>query len=1093
MKTLMHTLRAAVMAGLLALTLGSGLAQVPDTLTYSIPAPLGGGQAGDRFGNSVAISGTLMVTGSPEEVEAGSDSGSAYVYNVSSGSPTVPVVTLSNPDPTRREAFGHSVAISGTRVVVAAPHKGKGAFDEGRVYVFDLSGTTPGVPVAILNNPAPTQLARFGWSISISGTRVVVGDPFEDTEASNAGRAYVYDLSSGSPTVPVVTLINPTPAEDDGFGDSVAISGTRVVVGASGDHTGPGSGGSAYVYDLSNATPSVPVVTLNNPSPAVNDGFGSSVAISGTRIVVGASRDDTGAPDAGSAYVYDLSSDSQMVPVATLNNPAGTWDGLFGSSTAISGTLVVVGAYQNYFDLAGSAYVYDLSSGTPSVPVATLNNPSHSPANYDQFGISVAIDGTTIAVGAPLEDKGYAYVFGPDTMTLSPTLISPASSTVVGNPISVSFSLPEAALPGSVKLSFGATVLTLAASLESAGTHSFAFSPANPTASPEVAAGGAIADGSYTVTLSYQDAPGNPAAAASAANVTVDRVTLPPTLFAPAANAVAGSRMYMSFSLPEAALPGSVTLSFGTTVLTLASSLESAGAHVLLFDAADPTASPRIVSGGAIALGVYTVTLSYRDAAGNAAAVAISGNVEVKAWRSVLASTGGAVPGAGMAGSGVPAGAVWSSFGVPSVNALGRVAFLGSWKAGGVKGEGIFLDDALVVAKGGAAPGLSNATFAKLGEPLLAPDGAVAWVATFSGAVKSAIFLDADGSGPGLAIVVAQTGLAWKKFTSVALGGGALAFTGTQGGRAGLWVYDRDTATVHLAAQEGMTAEGSTIRGITALVERPGSPGNGRGVEGGRVAFRLALADKTSAIAVVTQSGTTIAHAEGDDAPGFGTGAVFGKLGLPTLSLGSGDVAFLGTVKPGTTTAIFAHDGTGLARIVAAGDVAAGGGGALFSTLHDPVAGQDGQVVFTASLEKGRTPKITAANDDGIWASDSAAGLHALAREGAQAADAPAGAKWKKFTSLALPEGFGPLFVATMSGVGKSSETGLWATDSLGALRLLLREGDALGSSNVRKFSVLTSVLGSPAQTRSFSDTGSVIVRATDAKGAEHLVLITVP
>ena len=49
------------------------------------------------------------------------------------------------------------------------------------------------------------------------------------------------------------------------------------------------------------------MTTLNNPSPGVNDQFGTAVAISGMRVVVGSLGEDTGATDAGSAYVYNLS------------------------------------------------------------------------------------------------------------------------------------------------------------------------------------------------------------------------------------------------------------------------------------------------------------------------------------------------------------------------------------------------------------------------------------------------------------------------------------------------------------------------------------------------------------------------------------------------------------------------------------------------------------------------------------------------------------------------------------------------------------------------------------------------------------------
>lgn len=125
-------------------------------------------------------------------------------------------------------------------------------------------------------------------------------------------------MNSDTPTVPVIMLNNPGQADYDNFGCSVAISGTRVVVGAFADDAGATNTGSAYVYELSSATPTMPVVTLNNPIPALNDHFGWSVAISGPQVVVGTPYDVTGEFQAGSAYVYDLSSGSPTVPVATL-------------------------------------------------------------------------------------------------------------------------------------------------------------------------------------------------------------------------------------------------------------------------------------------------------------------------------------------------------------------------------------------------------------------------------------------------------------------------------------------------------------------------------------------------------------------------------------------------------------------------------------------------------------------------------------------------------------------------------------------------------------------------------------------------------
>ena len=386
----------------------SGVVKVFDSVTgallHVIPNPTP--ESYDNFGFSVAISGTRVVIGARKDETGASDAGCAYVFDLASGTPTVPVFTLSNPAAAQGDQFGHSVAIDGSRVAVGAPYDDTGAAEAGSAYVYDLTSGTPTVPVATLNKPGAVANDYFGYSVAIDGSRVVVGIPSDDTGASAAGSVYVYDVLSGTPTVPVVTLNNPAAAANDNFGWSVAIDGSRVVAGAYFDSAGATAAGSAYVYDVLSGTPTVPTATLNNPSPVAGDNFGWSVAISGTRVVVGAFLDSAGAPAAGSAYVYDVGSGTPTVPETILNNPSPGPSDLFGNSVAISGQRVVVGASLDDGGSAdaGSAYVYNLGSGTPTVPVATLNNPG--PALRSYFGNSVAISGTRMVVGAQGEDTG---------------------------------------------------------------------------------------------------------------------------------------------------------------------------------------------------------------------------------------------------------------------------------------------------------------------------------------------------------------------------------------------------------------------------------------------------------------------------------------------------------------------------------------------------------------------------------------------------------------------------------------------------------------------------------------------------------------
>lgn len=465
--------------------LTSGTPTVPvHTLDNNFPAP------GDLFGNSVAISGTRVVIGAYLDDAGAADAGSAYVYDVAGATPTVPVLSLNNPGPSAFDSFGRAVAVSGTRVVIGAVSESDGSARAGTASIYDLAGATPAVPVHTLNHPSPSAGDYFGYSVGIAGNRVVIGAYGDDTGATDAGCAFVYDLTGATPTVPTHTLNNPTPVTGDRFGNAVAISGDRVVVGAVLDDTGAINTGSAYIYDLTSGTPTVPIHTLNNPAPAPLDFFGNAVAISGTRVLVGAYLDDAGAIDGGTVYLYDLSTATPTVPVGTISNPAPAIDDEFGISVAISGGYAVIGAWFDdtgavnagsayVYDLtggapilvhtlnnpspaigdqfggsvaiagtrvligasfddtgatdAGSAYVYDLSSGTPTVPVVVLNNPGSAPLAFDGFGAAVALDGTTAAIGAPSDDspqtdKGSAYIFGPadsvgptgGTMTLTP-------------------------------------------------------------------------------------------------------------------------------------------------------------------------------------------------------------------------------------------------------------------------------------------------------------------------------------------------------------------------------------------------------------------------------------------------------------------------------------------------------------------------------------------------------------------------------------------------------------------------------------------------------------------------------------------------
>src|SRR6202040_1873288 len=104
-------------------------------------------------------------------------------------------------------------------------------------------------------------------------------------------------------------------AANDFFGSSVAISGNLVLVGAYLNDTGAMNAGAAYLYD---ATSGNLLHTFTDPAVASNDQFGTSVAISGNNLLIGSPLYSTGTANRGIAYLFDAGTGNML---QMINNP----------------------------------------------------------------------------------------------------------------------------------------------------------------------------------------------------------------------------------------------------------------------------------------------------------------------------------------------------------------------------------------------------------------------------------------------------------------------------------------------------------------------------------------------------------------------------------------------------------------------------------------------------------------------------------------------------------------------------------------------------------------------------------------------------
>lgn len=306
------------------------------------------------FGISVAISGATVVGAYGETASGDGSAGHVYTFNATTGTL---IKTLKSPNPESDGDFGYSVAISGTTIVVGAPEESvSGLAAAGHVYTFS---SVTGKLIKTFTSPNAQSGGYFGASLAINGTIVAAGAPDENASGySYAGHAYTFNSTTGAL---IETFKSPKAQSSGAFGYSVAVSGKTIVVGAPGENSSKLiAAGNAYTFGAASGKL---IKTLKNADPIENGYFGDSVAMNSTTAVVGAPNEIVGgiarhAPNAGRAFAFNAKTGSSIENYSSLYYQT---DGNFGSSVAVGSTLVVVGANGEYVfgdSEAGHAYVF---------------------------------------------------------------------------------------------------------------------------------------------------------------------------------------------------------------------------------------------------------------------------------------------------------------------------------------------------------------------------------------------------------------------------------------------------------------------------------------------------------------------------------------------------------------------------------------------------------------------------------------------------------------------------------------------------------------------------------------------------------------
>jgi len=370
-----------------------------------------------EFGAAVAVHGTTAMIGARQAKINGNEAqGAVYVYHQDPDGTWIQTQKIVADDGQADDTFGNAIVFSGdTAFIGAYAATINGNFSQGAVYVFTLVDGTWTQTQKITASDGQ-MFDNFGYSLGLSGTTAIIGaDAAQIGDNGFQGAAYVYDGSSGT-----WTNTQKLSASDGGIGDifgySIAFDGTHAMIGA---YANNGYQGAVYVFGQSNGT-WAQTQKLVAADGASNTYFGYATALSGSKLLVGSWGANPGGNDTqGSAYIFTESNGSWSQTQELVASDGTPFDN-FGHSVALQGTTALIGAdgWSNG-TTQGAVYVFDGSAGSF---VESQQFAASDGAPAFQFGLPVTFDGNTALVGSWLwmtpdhaTMPGAAYFFGLNT------------------------------------------------------------------------------------------------------------------------------------------------------------------------------------------------------------------------------------------------------------------------------------------------------------------------------------------------------------------------------------------------------------------------------------------------------------------------------------------------------------------------------------------------------------------------------------------------------------------------------------------------------------------------------------------------------
>jgi hypothetical protein len=378
------------------------LTTTPGSTWTQLGLDIDGEESGHRLGWSVSLSAdaTRMAIGVPYSNSAIGHTG---VYEWSGSAWTQLGGDIDGEAASDESGWSVSLSADGTRVAIGAYYNDGTGGNAGHTRVYEWSGSAWTQMGVDIDGEAAGDQSGYSVSLSADGTRVAIGAPYNDgVNGADSGHTRVYEWSGSAWTQLGGDIDGEAASDNSGYSVSLSADGTRVAIGAYYNNGTGGHAGHTRVYEWSGSVWTQMGGDIDGEAADDQSGYSVSLSADGTRVAIGAPYNDGNGSDAGHTRVYEWSGSAWTQMGGDIDGEAGGDESGHSVSLSADGTRVAIGAYRNDGNgyNAGHTRVYEWSGSAWTQLGLDIDGEAETSSDESGQSVSLSADGTRVAIGA---------------------------------------------------------------------------------------------------------------------------------------------------------------------------------------------------------------------------------------------------------------------------------------------------------------------------------------------------------------------------------------------------------------------------------------------------------------------------------------------------------------------------------------------------------------------------------------------------------------------------------------------------------------------------------------------------------------------